>query len=256
MRFYLGTHRPNWLNDSTVPLFVSHVTLTPYRTLPRAATRWALDSGAFSEVAGTGGFRTTPAEYVAAVRRYRDEIGMLDWAAPQDHMCEPWVLAQSRIANTVGDAQTWTVTNYLELRTLDAELPIVPVLQGQTIGDYLRHADAYHQAGVDLAAEHTVGVGSVCRREATGEIAAIVARLAGEGLSLHGFGVKASGIRRYGWCLRSADSMAWSYAGRKRFRPCPHTGVKSCGNCRPWAMQWRETVVADVEPQPVQGVLL
>jgi len=28
----------------------------------------------------------TPEQYVAAVRRYRDEIGNLDWAAPQDWM--------------------------------------------------------------------------------------------------------------------------------------------------------------------------
>lgn len=255
MRFYLGTHMPHWLADSTVPLFVSHVRMRDRRTLPRAATSWALDSGSFSEVALTGGFQTTPRQYVTAVRRYRDEIGRLDWAAPQDHMCEPWVLAKSRLANTVTDAQRYTVDNLLELRQLAADLPIVPVLQGQTVDDYLRHADAYVAAGVDLTAEHTVGVGSVCRRQATGEIAGIVARLAAEGLTLHGFGVKVDGLRRYGWCLTSADSMAWSYQGR-RHRPCPHTGVTSCANCRPFALEWRRRATADAAARPVQGVLL
>src|SRR5436309_107712 len=44
------------------------------------------------------------------------------------------------------------------------ELPITPVLQGQSISDYSRCADLYERHGVDLAALPLVGVGSVCRR--------------------------------------------------------------------------------------------
>lgn len=249
-RFYLGAHMPHWLATVDVPLFVSHVRLKNRRTLPRAIGRWALDSGAFSEVAAHGTFLTTPLEYVAAVRRYRDQIGGMDWAAPQDHMCESWVLARSTIANTVDDAQAWTVRNYLELRTLAADLPFVPVLQGQTLDQYRRHVDAYLAAGVDLFAEHTVGIGSVCRRQATTDIAELIAALDADGLRLHGFGVKSSGLRRYGWCLRSADSMAWSYRGTK-VQPCPHTGVKSCANCLPHALEWRRRATTHT-PQPVQ----
>lgn len=120
--------------------------------------------------------------------------------------------------------------NYLELRGLSDDLPIVPVLQGQTLGDYRRHVDLYMRAGVRLLDSPTVGLGSVCRRQATTEIAELVAALSSEGLPLHGFGVKLDGLRRYGWCLRSADSMAWSYGGR-RTRPCPHTGAQACNNC-------------------------
>jgi hypothetical protein len=257
VRFYLGVHMPHWLETVDVPLFVSHMRLKDRSTLPRARGRWALDSGSFSQVALTGGFTTTPAEYVAAVRRYRDEIGQLDWAAPQDHMCEPWVLAKSRLAQTVEGAQRWTVENYLRLRDTDPALPFVPVLQGQTIGDYRRHADAYTAAGVDLVVEPVVGVGSVCRRQATGEIAALLAALHGDGIALHGFGVKADGLRRYGWCLRSADSMAWSFRGR-RIRPCPHRGVTSCANCLPHALAWRASVLSASNElaRPIQGVLL
>lgn len=63
MRFYLGTHMPHWLNDSTVPLFVSHRRLARYRgALPTAATHWALDSGGFTELATVlAGATTTPA---------------------------------------------------------------------------------------------------------------------------------------------------------------------------------------------------
>lgn len=242
MRFYLGTHMPHWLTDTTVPLFVSHRRLRCRRTLPRSRAPWALDSGAFSEVALLGEFETTPAAYVAAVRRYRDEIGRLDWAAPQDHMCEPWILAKSRLASSVPEAQEWTVANLLELRTLAPDLPIIPVLQGQTIGDYVRHADMYDRAGVDLEREPVVGVGSVCRRQATAEIAEIIAVLS-QSFRLHGFGVKSDGIARYGWMLSSADSMAWSSRGR-RIRPCPRTGLTSCANCRHHALAWRERVMA------------
>ena len=253
--FYTGTHMPTWLNRAGVPLFISHRRLMRQQTWPQAGTPWALDSGAFSEIALFGQFTTSPTDYVAAVRRYRDQIGKLQWAAPQDHMCEPWMLARSTIAHTVDDAQRWTVDNYLTLRTLAPELPFIPVLQGQTLADYRRHADAYQSAGVHLSNEPLVGVGSICRRQATGEIANLIAALHGDGLRLHGFGIKTSGLYRYGWCLASADSMAWSYRGR-HINPCPHTGAVSCANCLPHAQQWRRNVLRQLSGQrPVQLVM-
>lgn len=248
MRFLLGTHEPAWLARVDVPLFVSHRRLArrPYR-LPRARTDWALDSGAFTEIAQHGRFTTTPAGYVAAVRRYRDDVGRLMWAAPQDHMCEPWVLERSDLARTVPAAQRWTTDNYLTLRTLAADLPIIPVVQGQTLDDYRRHVDAYAAAGVDLTAHQLVGIGSVCRRQATDQIGALVAALASDGLRLHGFGVKLTGVRRYGWCLTSSDSLAWSYDGR-RIRPCPHGAAVSCSNCLAHALAWRAGIVDTGRP--------
>lgn len=243
--FYLGAHQANWLADTTVPLFVSHRRLRCRRTFPRASAPWALDSGAFSEISSLGRFETTPLEYVTAVRRYRDEIGSLDWAAPQDHMCEPWVLAASHLADTVAQAQLYTVDNYLTLKSIDDRLPIIPVLQGQTVADYVAHVAMYDAAGINLEAEQTVGVGSVCRRQATDDIAQIIATLSVD-LRLHGFGVKSSGIARYGWMLASADSMAWSYRGR-HIRPCPHTGAAACAHCRPHALEWRRRVLAQTE---------
>ena len=164
------------------------------------------------------------------------------------------MLAQSRIASTVVQAQRWTVDNLLTLRPLDADLPIIPVLQGQTLADYRRHIDMYTDAGIDLMAELTVGLGSVCRRQATTEIAELIAALSGDGLRLHGFGVKSDGLRRYGWCLTSADSMAWSYRGRK-IRPCPHSAAVSCANCLPHALAWRANALDADNQQPVQLAL-
>ena len=87
--FYIGCPEPSWIGHAGVPLFVSHRRLARLRrSLPKAAAPWALDSGAFSELAKYGGCRTSPREYVDAVVRYDQQIGKLEFAAPQDMMCE------------------------------------------------------------------------------------------------------------------------------------------------------------------------
>jgi hypothetical protein len=90
--FYLGTHQPHWLGRYAVPMFVSRRTLAGRKSLPQARTRWALDSGGFTELQMFGRWATSPEAYAAEVRRFRDEIGCLDWAAPQDWMCEASVI--------------------------------------------------------------------------------------------------------------------------------------------------------------------
>lgn len=245
MRFYLGTHMPNWLERSTRPLFISHRRLVRYRRrLPRARCRWALDSGGFTELSMNGRWETTPVQYIAAARRYRDEIGSLDWAAPQDWMCEPWIVAKT--GRTVAHHQRLTVENYVHLSDTAPDIPFVPVLQGWSIDDYRRCVDLYHEAGVDLASLPVVGLGTVCRRQATDDIGRIVATLA-DVCRLHGFGVKLEGLRRYGWLLTSADSMAWSYGGR-RIQPCPHGTAVSCANCWEHAQSWADSAIAGDRP--------
>lgn len=245
--FYLGTHRPYWLGLTDVPLFVSHTTLGNYRRLPRATGPWALDSGGFTQLSKPPHrWSITPEQYVAAVRRYRDEVGHLQWAAPMDHMCEPVVLAGTR--QTVPAHQWRTVTNYLRLRDLAPDLAIIPVLQGWTTADYLRCADLYETMGVDLAAQPLVGVGTVCRRQDTRAAADVVTELSSRGYRLHGFGVKLTGLRAFGGSLTSVDSMAWSYRARRASRDltsaglpptCPE-GKRTCANCLHFALEWRD----------------
>lgn len=243
MKFYLGTHEPSWLARTEVPLFVSHVRLRGRHSFPRAAGRWALDSGAFSVVANGGRFEP-PGVYAKAVRRYAEEVGGMDWCAPQDFMCEPFVLAKT--GYTVADHQRLTLYSYLDL--LDEGIPVVPVLQGWSIGDYFRHADLYEANGVDLANLDLVGVGSVCRRQGTSEVEAILCALAGRGYRLHGFGLKTLGLRRCSHALASADSMAWSYRARNAGRQegCAHA---SCSNCLIFALAWRERLLASLGTQ-------
>lgn len=246
MRFYLGTHMTGWLTLTDTPLFVSHRRLTQRRALPRARGRWALDSGGFTELSMHGRWTTTPGTYVQAVRHYRDEIGGLDWAAPQDWMCEPIMLAKTGL--TVADHQARTVASVLELRALAPDLPFVPVVQGWRLDDYLACVDRYAAAGIDLTTEPTVGLGSVCRRQSTTEIADICTALASRGIRLHGFGVKTLGLTAYARHLVSADSLAWSYNAR---RNPPMTGHphRSCANCLPWALRWRDRVLRSLDWQ-------
>jgi len=251
MRFWLGTHMPHWLTVVDVPLFVSRTRLQHRATLPRARGPWALDSGGFTELQYHGGWTITPAAYVAFVRRCADQIGHLAWAAPMDWMTEDIVIRGGRVGPlrfagtglSVAEHQRRTVTNLVQLRSLAADVPFIPVLQGQTIDDYRRCIDDYQRAGVDLHREPLVGLGSVCRRQATGEIGALVADLAATGLRLHGFGVKTSGLARYAAYLHSADSLAWSYHGR-RTRPCAHGPARNEANCPQFALAWRARVLA------------
>lgn len=245
MRFYLGTHQPAWLaRDLDVPLLVSHRRLAGRRTLPRATTRWACDSGGFVELSLHGRWRADAATYVTAVRRYATEIGRLDWAAPMDHMCEPHVLA--RTGATVDVHQRRTIANYLRLRDLAPDLPFIPVLQGDTPRSYERCADLYEQAGVDLAAIPLVGVGSVCRRQHTTEVEEIMRTLAARGLRLHGFGVKTTGLGRYATSLASADSMAWSFRGRHVPGCSPSHRTES--NCLHFALAWHDRLLRSLAP--------
>lgn len=251
--FYLGTHMPNWLGHPATPadvaLFVSHRRLAGRRTLPRAHVRWALDSGGFSELSLYNEWRATPTEYVAAVRRYDEEIGNLDWAAPQDWMCEPFMTAKTGLS--VVEHQRRTVANFVQLSDLwgdDLSNPFMPVLQGWERDDYLRCVDLYERAGVDLTAYPVVGLGSVCRRQATGEIGDIVSALLrlDPGMPLHGFGVKKLGLERYGHMLNTADSMAWSFEARRQ-PPLPGCTHSNCANCLRYALGWRSGVVEAFE---------
>ena len=246
-RFFLGTHHPHWLRDqrfAAVPLFVSRRQLRRYKRLPRAVGVWALDSGGFTELSMHGRWTLSAAEYAREVIRYRDEVGGLAWAAPQDWMCEPQMLAKTGL--TVAEHQTRTIDSVLELRALGA--PVIPVLQGWSTREYLDHLGAYNRAGLDLTREPIVGVGSVCRRQRSAAAARLIRTLAAWRLRLHGFGFKATGLGLCRDALASADSLAWSYRAR-RSAPLPghEARHRSCANCPDFALHWRDALLARPE---------
>ncbi len=235
--FYLGTCHPAWMRRTEVPLFISHRALLRYKDIPQAIGPWALDSGGFTEVSAYGEWRTSPREYVEAILDYMGDDGnQMQWAAPQDWMCEPFITAKTGLS--VLEHQKRTVANFLELRDMAPEIPFIPVLQGWSLHDYYRCWDLYEDEGVRLEDEPLVGLGSVCRRQDTTEIGQIVGAMYAGGLRLHGFGVKKSGLTDYGYKLASSDSMAWSFIARRRklrLEGCEHA---RCHNCRHWAEIW------------------
>jgi hypothetical protein len=258
-----------------VALFPSRTRLARRKSdYPRSLYDFAIDSGGFTELKKFGGWRITAQEYADEIRRYRDQLGpeRMLWAAPQDCMCEPWVIygknqhldskhdeyfhgtrelrglepgePEQDLTTAVRIHQRLTVDNFLELRRIAPDLPFIPVLQGWTLADYFHCKRLYEEAGVDLLSYPVVGLGSVCRREDTEEIADIVDALSATGLRLHGFGVKTDGLGMYGDQLVSADSQAWSYGYRKRgikLSQCTHR-AKNCSYCFEGALAWYRRV--------------
>ncbi len=234
LHFYLGTHEPNWLSKAGIPLMVSHRRLAPRKTYPKAWGPWILDSGGFTELSMYGEWRVGVDEYIEATAVYQEKIGQLQWAAPQDWMCEPQILAKTGL--TVKTHQELTVNNFL---TLEGRGPFIPVIQGWEIDDYHYCIDLYNESGIDLAQYKVVGVGSVCRRQDTATVEQLFTELAKRDINTHGFGVKTVGLGQYGHLLTSADSMAWSFAARYdkagAMVGCTH---KACNNCMRYAIKW------------------
>lgn len=244
--FYLGAHNPSWLwNKSEFPLFVSRNSLLRYKGFREASVpRWALDSGGFTELHSRGRWEMSPRDYAEFVLRCDSEIGSLDFAAPQDWMCEESSLNATGLS--VEHHQYNTVENFLELRDLLGEI-VIPVLQGSSIESYQRCRYFYESAGINLAAERKVGLGSVCRRQATNEIVDLARSL--QPMNLHGFGVKKTGLCKCdAGTFSSVDSLAWSFRAR-RMPPLPGHEIrhKNCANCYDFAANYRLELISKVK---------
>ena len=280
-RFFVGIHQPGWVyrpDMRGVCYFISANRLRDRkRWQPTLWVRWALDSGGFTELTKYGRWMVEPWRYVNDVYRWWRELSQPEFCAPQDWMCEPPMLKRTayidgiirprgrvdglplakiiercpdltpaQSAERVRVHQARTVENFLCLRSLAPDIPFIPVLQGWHTDDYLQHVRDYAAAGVDLAAEPLVGVGSVCRRQGTQEIADLLRILHACGLRLHGFGVKQAGLRLSTSYLASADSMAWSFTAR-RSAPLPGCSHRNCANCPIYARQYYDKITSMIE---------
>lgn len=251
-RFYLGAHDPNFMTSVKVPLFISQRVLSKVKR-PCSYTKWALDSGAFTELSKYGRWLTSPGNYASMVRYWYDTIYGMEWAAIQDWMCEPFVLEKT--GKTVVEHQRLTVQNYCRLLDLQPDIPWVPVLQGYEINEYMAHLRMYEDYGFDLTELSVVGVGSVCRRQSTDVDKAvnIITELYNSRINLHAFGFKITGLSRCASMLVSSDSMAWSIAGcRKTTKMYQETGKRRCSHninpahCKSCALEWRDNVMKSI----------
>jgi len=178
---------------------------------------WIMDSGAFTEVARHGGYRHGVERYAFDIGRW-SRCGNLLAAAAQDYMCEPFVIARTGL--DLATHQRLTIERYDALLGCDPHTYILPALQGYAPADYVRHVDAYGQR---LAAGAWVGVGSICKRNASvGSVEAVLRAIRGvrPDLRLHGFGLKITALQSDAvrHALYSADSMAWSFNARMQGR--------------------------------------
>jgi hypothetical protein len=241
--FYLGTHEPGWLKRAPFRLCVARQRLwRDGRSVPEARSPWMLDSGAYMTQRLHGGWTVTPDEYLAIIRRARDEIGNLEWAAPMDWPCEPEIRA--RTGKTTLAHQHLTSQNVIDLKMKDPALPIKYVLQGWEPEDWARHAEMYASPpySIDLSREDVVGVGGLCRMQDTDKAGQVLKHLEPFGLSLHGFGFKMQGLVKYGDKFTRADSLAWSYNARKN-PPLPQCTHQRCNNCYERAVWWRSRLL-------------
>lgn len=285
---YLGMGDPSWTARAEfegIPRCVSANQLDEYKTLPESNGATFIDSGAFTILKKYGRWLITPEQFVAKTRRQVEALGRDKVVAigPMDRMCEPIVIYGGRskdgtFAGTrqflglpdatfddcVLEHQRQTVANFQELERLAPDLPIIPVIQGYTLTQYLRCVAMYLAAGIDLTTYPLVGIGSVCRRQGTKEAKQIISALHALGIRIHGFGVSAEGVKTYGGLLLSADSQAWCYGARRRGGLCIHQVPRKDGrgfikwetNCPVWALAWYHAVLAGLgNSQPALDVI-
>lgn len=260
MTFYVGLHKVHYLDvlpaHVTVMTSRQHVTSRHYKAWPSVHPDrpLVLDSGGFWEVSRHGHHRTPARRYADEVRFVRDHHPGLRWAAVQDWMCED--VALRRTGLTVLEHQDLTCQSLDALLRIAPDLPWMPVLQGRTEDDYLTHLQMHLARGHDLRDGRDVGLGSVCRRQGTLEIASIIRRLHDAGVTgLHGFGMKTSGLRRVGHLLRSSDSTAWleDSIHRGHQRDCPRPIQPSTqrtyppGHCPGCIAAWWERVSLQIQ---------
>lgn len=219
--FYIGLDDPS----QSWPFRCAMISANRLRNRSRTfkVNAWIMDSAAFTELSRHGAYRHEPEEYAVLVNRWAG-CGSLQAAVTQDYMCEEFILSKTGL--TIEAHQELTIERYLKIRALTATY-IMPVLQGYTPEDYLRHIEMY---GDLLRPQQWTGVGSVCKRngnpDAIEDVLSAINQVRPD-LHLHGFGIKMTALERptVRELLHSADSMAWSFAGmheRRRGKATQH----------------------------------
>lgn len=263
--FYPGLHQPS--DTKHFRRACISINRLWQRRKPLGRARIFVDSGAFTILAKHGHYPESHSVERYAQRLYElhtQGIVRIAVASTQDYMCEPMMLAKTGF--TVADHQRLTVERYDALVASLARLfggpppfPILPVLQGWTVGDYRQHLAMY---GGRLSPRMWVGVGSVCKRQGnTGTIEAILRAIkeVRPDLRLHGFWREADGAaepcspppvldrRQHGVVLRSSEerSQRERLAGSRRLRPA---GERSAMRSRAVVAALRMTTSRDHSP--------
>lgn len=213
MRFFVGLHQPSDAKHFDAA-FVSVGRLRK-RKGPFKVADWIMDSQAFTTIRTYGGYPHPVEEYAAQIRRWKHNGNLLA-AVSQDYMCEAVMLEKTGL--TVADHQRLTIERYDGLLRCDTGVYIMPVLQGYTPDEYVSHIRQY---GERLQQGMWVGVGSICKRNSSPCLildVLMAIKMERPDLRLHGFGLKTTALAHgtIRALLETADSMAWSFAARRR----------------------------------------
>lgn len=169
------------------------------------AARYVLDSGGYTAMDRFGGdFPWTVAEYHEwAQAMYARKP--FDWIAVMDLACEP---AFDDVIS-VEERITRTIENTVALLDHDPEYPVLPVLQGRTVDQWLDCYDRLRERGIN---PDYAGIGTLCRQTSGRDIRDIARaiRTRTDIKAFHGFGVKATAFK-HGAKFETADSQAWSW---------------------------------------------
>lgn len=174
------------------------------RVTDPVADRYVLDSGGYTAMQEFGGdFPWSVTDYHEWARdMYAGHP--FEWVAAMDLACEGAFDDDISVAQRVDQ----TIENTLALLDHDPEYPVLPVLQGRTVDEWVGCYDRLRDHGVD---PEYAGVGTLCRQTSGKDIAAILQALrARTDIDVfHGFGVKATAFS-HGASFWTADSNAWA----------------------------------------------
>lgn len=169
------------------------------------ADNYVLDSGGYTAMDEFGGdFPWTVTEYHQWAKEMY-ETHPFQWVATMDLACEP---AFDDVIS-VSERIERTVNNTIDLLEHDPEYPVLPVLQGREVEQWLDCYDRLRDHGIN---PEFAGIGTLCRQTSGYKIKEIVRalRTRTDIDAFHGFGVKSTAFKA-GVKLESADSQAWSW---------------------------------------------
>jgi hypothetical protein len=177
-----------------------------------------LDSAGFHAQAAWGGYPWTPEAYVHGL------CAAFPWTRFSSmDLCVEEEVAGDRIEVRERVAKTVALNRTCHRLSCDLGIEdrLMPVIQGSLPEDYLR---CYDSLSSTIGDERIIGVGSMCRRQTTGEdgIVAVVEALHRElppGVRLHLFGLKsdaAEAVADLDGRIASIDSQAYGVTARKQ----------------------------------------
>lgn len=235
MIFYLGLSDPPHIEQLKVPYIISC-----RRLINRSSTIWGedwlMDSGGFTELQLYGKYKMSEDEYIETIQRFRPTIAFCqDWA------CLPSMIKKTGL--TIKTHQQLTTDSYLSM--INKTPRVAPVLQGYSVEDFIAHARQYESNNVDM--NQIFGIGSIALRKNNIEKENIIVGIKKlwPSMKLHAFGLKLRAFNRINIVgnLYSADSIAWSYYGRRE-QPLPFCNnvctrrSMNCSHCSITASVW------------------